>query len=196
MAFFDIPLQPPAPSELQPQLSQPPWFGPPQGVIPGYSPQRAVIFRTESAILMAGQFVVYPAGVEFTLSLSLAPQAEEWFDCPWELHHHPRRGHSIPPPEDLLRFGILYPDGSKWTNLLRSFPAPEEEPVGPVVMHRGGGGGGNSWKMAYWLWPLPPDGPLTFVAQWPALGVEESSASIDGSALRQAATEAEVVWST
>ena len=56
--------------------------------------------------------------------------------------------------------------------------------------------GADSWEMEYWMWPLPTDGPLTFVADWPALGIHESSASVDGSALRQAATEAETVWFT
>lgn len=141
--------------------------------------------------------MVYPAGMEFTLSLWLPPGTDEWFDRPWELHdrHRRRRGGSVPPPDDLLRFGILYPDGSKWTNLSWAFPGPEEEPVGPVVIGRGGSGGGDSWEMDYWLWPLPGDGPLTFVAEWPALGIEESAASVDGGALDQAAAEAEVVWS-
>ena len=144
MGFFDTPLQPPAPPELQNPVSRPPWFGPPRGVIPGYSAQQAVIFRTGSAILMADQFLVYPAGAEFTLSLWLPPGNEEWFDCPWELHHRHGRGRSDPAPEELLRFGILYPDGSKWTNLQWSFPGVEEEPTGPVVIGRGGGGGGDS----------------------------------------------------
>lgn len=196
MGFFDTPLQTPAPPEPQKPVSQPSWFGPPRGVIPGYSSQQAVIFRTGSAILIAGQFLVYPAGAEFTLSLWLPPETEEWFDCPWELHHRHRRGRSGPAPEELLRFGILYPDGSKWTNLNWNFPSPVEEPAGPVVIGRGGGGGGDSWKMEYWLWPLPTEGPLTFVAEWPALGIEECSASLDSNGLRQAAAEAEVVWPT
>lgn len=145
---------------------------------------------------MAGRFLVYPAGVEFALSLWLPPGTEDWFDCPWELHHRRRERRSIPPPDDLLRFGILYPDDSKWTNLDWSFPSLDEEPVGPVVIGRGGGGGGDSWEMSYWLWPLPPDGPLTFVAAWPALEIEESAATVDGGAIRRAATEAEVVWSS
>lgn len=124
MSFFDLPPQTPPPPEPRPAHSQRPWFGPPHGVIPGYSPQLAVIFRTESAILRAGQFLVYPAGLEFTLSLLLAPQVEEWFDCPWEPQTR-RRGRSAYPPEDLLRFGILYADGSKWTNLGLGFPGLE-----------------------------------------------------------------------
>jgi hypothetical protein len=155
-----------------------------------------VIFRTDSAILVAERFLVYPDGMEFALSLMLNPATEEWFDCPWELEHRPRRPSSVTLPEDLLRFGILYPDGSKWTNLTWTFPGPDEEPAGPIVLGRGGGGGGHSWETAYWLWPLPPEGPLTFVAEWPAMHIEESAATVDGRALRQAASEAEVVWST
>lgn len=147
-------------------------------------------------MLMAWRFLAYPEGVEFTLTLRLHPATEEWYAHPWDLPHRRSRGGQRPPPDDLLRFGLLYPDGSKWTNMSGFFPQLDQEPATPVVIGRGGGGGGSSWDMAYWLWPLPPDGPLTFFAEWPALKVKESSASVDGRALRQAAAEAEVVWPT
>ncbi len=153
----------------------------------------AEIFRTSSAILVADHFQVYPAGVEFTLSLWLPPGHEELYECPWEPYQR-RRSRSGPLSDDLLRFGILYSDGSKWTNIAWSFPDQNAVPMGPVLVGRGGGGGGNSWSMSYWLWPLPPEGPLTFVAEWPALGIEETAATVNGSAIRQAADEAEVIW--
>jgi hypothetical protein len=34
-------------------------------------------------------------------------------------------------------------------------------------------------------------GPLTFIAEWPRYGIEESFAAIDGAELREAATRAE-----
>ena len=37
----------------------------------------------------------------------------------------------------------------------------------------GGGPQGYSSTDRLWLWPLPPEGPIEFVMQWPALGVEE-----------------------
>ena len=48
--------------------------------------------------------------------------------------------------------------------------------------------------MNQWSWPLPPDGPLTFIAEWPALGVGETVVAVDAGELRHAALRAEVVW--
>ena len=120
---------------------------------------------------------------------------EDQHDMPWELHGRGRR--PDPLPDDFLRFGIQFGDGSKWTNLDWQMPRPEKGvPDGPVVMGRGGGGGGDFWEMDYWMWPLPTDGPLAFVASWPVYEVPESTAAIDGTELRRCAEAAEVIWPT
>ena len=38
-----------------------------------------------------------------------------------------------------------------------------------VVTCNGGSGSDHTISAHYWLWPLPPDGALTFFAEWPAL---------------------------
>lgn len=48
--------------------------------------------------------------------------------------------------------------------------------------------------MNQWLRPLPPAGPLTFIAKWPKYGIGESTATVDASKLREAAERAEVLW--
>ncbi len=45
-----------------------------------------------------------------------------------------------------------------------------------------------------WLWPLPPPGPLTFVCAWPAEGVEETHAQIDGAEILAASARAVELW--
>lgn len=70
----------------------------------------------------------------------------------------------------------------------------EATPVAPDWF--GGGGGGSSWSMAYWLWPLPPVGPLSFIAEWPAYGIGESRATVDAGALRREAEHADVLWTS
>jgi hypothetical protein len=42
--------------------------------------------------------------------------------------------------------------------------------------------------------PLPPDGPVTFVASWLEYGVDETRAQLDGSAIREAAGRAVILW--
>jgi hypothetical protein len=62
----------------------PEWLGPPQGWLPGYAPERAVVFRTNDAVLIAGRFDVYPSGAEFTLQLELRVPDDERTFMPWE----------------------------------------------------------------------------------------------------------------
>ena len=71
-----------------------------------------------------------------------------------------------------------------------------ERPETPdiVLMQRGGGGGGASWDFRFWAWPLPPDGPLEFVAEWPSEGIELTRAEVDSAVVREAAARAVTLW--
>jgi len=102
-----------------------------------------------------------------------------------------RRGGTLPP--DLFRFGVQVSDGAKATNL--GGPAVfDGAPAGPVLMQGGGGGGGHSWHSDFWLWPLPPPGPLAFVCEWPSEGIELTRTEIDAALLPEAAAQAETLW--
>ncbi len=140
---------------------------------------------------MAYRFLAYPTGVEFTLDLRLRRPEDYQRDMPWDLHGRRRPG---PPPDDFLRLGMLLSDGAKWTNLEWRHWRADEPPQPPVVMHRGGGGGGDSFTMRYWMWPLPPAGPLTLVSQWPAYEVPETTVVVDTTELLARASESQPIW--
>lgn len=181
------------PQEPEPERVQPEWFGPPRGVLPGYDSQRAVVFRTDDAILVIGKFDVYPTGATFSIDLQLRSENYDFEHMPWELHHRGTSMRGI--PDDLIRLGIVFADGSSWSNLDARFASFDAAPPAPFVIARGGGGGGNSWSMEQWLWPLPPDGPLTLIAEWPSYGIAETRAVIDATALRVASSNAIDLWS-
>ena len=63
-------------------------------------------------------------------------------------------------------------------------------------MLRPGGGGGSmgTYRLGFWLWPLPPPGPLTWVSEWPDLDLPENSVEVDATILEAAASEAEQLW--
>lgn len=192
VSFFDVPLPDPPP---EPIVERPVWSGPPRGVLPGYSAQKAVVFKTDDTLLVVHRFLVYPNGVEFSLTLVLRDTSYELEDIPWELRGHPgRRLRDDSLPDEFLRFGMLFSDGTKWTNLDWRYPSHDEEPSGPVVSGRGGGGGGDEWEMGYWVWPLPPEGEMTFVASWPLRNIPEQRATVDASELRARAEDAEIIW--
>ena len=188
MSFFDVPVPPPEPDP--PRQPTPPWLGPPRGLLPGLSAQRAILFRDDKAILLVDHFRVYPTGLSFSLRVILKERKENHRE-PWgqQFGRLP-----YPLPDDFLRFGIQFADGWKWTNLLPDMRRPKQEPERHVITNRGTHGGDDSWKTDYWLWQLPTEGPLTFVASWPAYGVAEARATVDGAELRRCAKAAEVIW--
>lgn len=185
MSFFDVPV--PAPEDA---WEPPVWWGPPRGVLPGLSTQRAVVFRTAEVLLAADGFSAYPNGILFSLALWERDGESDKLDFPWEPHSTPSGVLS----GEFLRFGIEFGDGTKWTNLNWSLPDEESEPTGPVVFDQGGKGGGASWESTYWVWPLPPPGDLTLVAEWPIHGIEETRVILDADELRERAAESEVIW--
>jgi hypothetical protein len=67
-------------------------------------------------------------------------------------------------------------------------------PAGPIVGHMKGGGGGKRWDFEYWIWPLPPDGPLTVSCEWRSERVARTSKELDGSAIRLAGSSSTSVW--
>jgi len=96
-------------------------------------------------------------------------------------------------PPDLLRFGVEFSDGRRATTIER-FRNSSDEPPEIAFMQRGGGGGGGSWEFSFWIWPLPPAGPLTFAVEWPAEGVELTTCQIDTAPLLEASARSEELW--
>jgi hypothetical protein len=65
---------------------------------------------------------------------------------------------------------------------------------GPVLIQHGGGGGDGRWDQDVWVWPLPPPGPLAFVCEWPAEGVQLTRVEVDAGLVLEAAEQAEPLW--
>jgi hypothetical protein len=173
----------------------PEWFGPPIGVLPGLSLQRAVVFRTTEAMLIVHRFEAFPTGVAFEVDVFVRHGG--FVDIPLMVHG-PRYREGDQFTDDLIRFGVTIADGSSWSNLdvppPDYVPSPDHAPAPLVVSCSGGGGGGHRISAQYWMWPLPRQGTVTFIAEWPAYDVAESSATIDAEELRGAATRSERVW--
>jgi hypothetical protein len=186
MGFFDKrKFKPPEPPE------RPEWFGPPNDILPGQSAQRTTLVRTDQAVLVAQRFSAYPNGFTFDLTVNLRnPDYTDHF--PWELEYRPGIEEL---PDTFVRLGIVFSDGSSWSNLDSWEPREwDEPPEAPFVVGHGGGGGDGHWEQRYWVWPLPPEGPLTFIVSWPSEGVDETSHHLDATELRQRAEEAERLW--
>ena len=178
----------------------PPWAGSPHGTLPGVVALELVLARSERAAVCVTRVAAYPTG--FEVDLVTMASADSDFDLDPLMFGRRHGGARIGPraqeiPEEMLRFGVQFADGSKATNLgpRHHGPGGDGPPLGPVLHQQGGGGGGGNWRQTLWIWPLPPPGPLSFVVEWPAAGVALTRHEIDAQLIRDAALRAQVIFS-
>ncbi len=176
--------------------AQPEWVGPPDNVIPGALPLELLLAASQTAVVALRGRAAYPTGFEFDLVARLrALTSEDEPSAGQFLVVSPEEITDGKLPPRFLRFGLEFSDGRKVTNLPGAGPGPFADPgVGPILWGRDGSGSNSAWRQSYWVWPLPPPGPLKFVCAWPAFGIPESTASVDGAVVIDAATRATVVW--
>jgi hypothetical protein len=110
----------------------------------------------------------------------------------------PVRTDSAPPfhgfsQPDSLRFGVQFADGSKATAGRPRRPGDTLSP--PELILRGSTGmGGRSMDTTMWMWPLPPPGPLEYVCEWRAEGIELTRREFDAQLILDAAAQVEELW--
>jgi len=191
MSFFDsIPQPPPRPEPVW--RPRPVWMQPDE-VIPGSVPGELMLIRTEQVAVVVSGIRAYPNGFEFTAHVRRRGNDVDepgWHD-PFDRHGRGRRQSS----GEVLRLGLLYADGRRGATTGGHWrPDEAADPGRLVVQHGSSGGNGRRWDGNFWVHPLPPEGPVTFVASWPDYGVGETRAEVDGSAIRAAAAQAVSLW--
>lgn len=192
--FFPDPPPPPEPVERP----TPGWLGPPDDVLPGVVPVELVLGRSPRAVVMLSGMRAFPAGLAMTLHVRTRSGRhhdvlhEEVFDDAGDRHRDPvwRR--------DRLKWGFELADGRRATNLgpWPDLSAVDQDPDHPVLMGGGGGASDHSADRDYWLWPLPPPGPLVVVCEWVERGIERTVTQLDGDAIVAAAGRSAPVWPT
>jgi hypothetical protein len=191
MSFFESIPVPPPPEPVQ--RHRPVWM-PSDAVIPGSVPAELMLIRTEQVAVAIGSVRAYPNGFEFTLHTRLRREDESGpgHADPLELHGY-RRGTQV--PDEVMRLGVMYADGRRVaTRSGDRWPDEDGDSEQLVLQQNGGGGGDRTWDGDMWVYPLPPEGPVTFVASWPKHGVTETRAELDGAAIREAARRAVILW--
>jgi hypothetical protein len=196
MSFFE---PPPPPPELPEEFRQPAWIGPPDNELGVGISLNAIVDRSERAVIAVLGCTVFSNGVVLEMTLHTRPgsitarEQREMHGSPFYFHGPRDPGEELPP--NLVRIGVLFADGRKGSSLndRRAF-LNQEEPDGPILTPRGGGGGNGVWKVDYWLWPLPPAGPLTVVAAWPAFGIDETHIELDATPIAEAAKDVITLW--
>ncbi|MGW7535562.1 hypothetical protein [Amycolatopsis sp. NPDC054798] len=177
------------------------WQGPPREVLGQAVPIQQFVARTDRVAAALHYAVAFPEGCLLALHVAIRRGSlddpawkrvtENEFDCLSGLET----------ADGGLKFGVRFPDGSKATTVEHPFPGwarPADRPERPMLVEAGGdSSGGDQYYDSHrrlWLWPLPPPGPFEFVAEWPDLGIDRTSATLDGNAIVRAAAHAVPLW--
>jgi len=163
-------------------------------------PLRLVLARTDRIAVALVGATAFSTGATLALAVrSRRSDAQDFFGDPFEMPFgHPLRraqhGGELDP--DVLRFGVQFSDGGKATTSggSSSRVGDDQEPSGPLLFERGGGGSPADYTSEFWLWPLPPPGPVTFAVEWPAREIELSKQQVDASVFIDASEQSEALW--
>jgi len=186
---------------LQRSPADEPWFGKAPTTPPPYPwdkptnvageavPIGFVLASSASGAIRVQHVTAYPNGFEFDVVAHHRGSNEVW-DPMYGLAG--LRGRLGDPygklSDEHLRFGVQFSNGAKATNVgpPMSMPTPPGTP-GPWLLSHGGEAEEGLAQSTFWVWPLPPPGPLQFVAEWPLHGISLSRHAIDSSVIRDAA---------
>lgn len=188
----------PLPAGFRPP-PQPPWFGPPDSELGVAVPLRTMLVSRPRVVVAVVDCVAYSSGFRFGVSI----RSKDDID-------HRSLGFGPPTEREAkgtLRVGVRFADGRAATTQAHGGSSEvvayytawreghePEVPAGPVIAHSSGGGGGKQFDWHYWIWPLPPDGPLTLSFEWLAGGVGLSSTDVDGGAILRAGATSKSLW--
>ncbi|MFF2053319.1 hypothetical protein ACFVU2_17090 [Leifsonia sp. NPDC058194] len=196
MNFF--PDDPPADDQPEFETPQNPRWKPSDLELPRLFPIAEALVVTDTVAIIVMGARVYSTGVEFMIERRMRRgerTEQEWHVAQWQFHGM----HGRPDP-GRLRYGVALGDGQHV--LLDAFGmmhlGEEAEPAGHSLFPTNGNGSGSGDiyvnQDGMWLWPLPPEGSIEIVAQWPAEGVGESRVVIDSAPLRELAAAVRPIW--
>jgi hypothetical protein len=167
----------------------PPWHGAPTGGLGVTVALDAVIAQSETAVVRIPYVQAYPEGMTLALERLVDPYMEP-------LPEVSGRGARLTDDDPGgFVFGLRYSDGWEGDpDAARERPANEWPPKDRVLFGGGSGGGlPNRSYWRYWVWPLPPPGPVRVSCRWPAAGIASSVYELDSGPIRDAARRRDVV---
>ena len=200
MGFFEsLPAPPPVVAVRPKDGPWMPWMRP-ERVVPGSVAADVVLIHTDEAAVVVSGMRAYPNGFEVAVHAQQrhAPAEGRWIS----------RGPGAVPSElddgdpgefarRMLRFGVLYADARRGAT--PRLPGPlqrEPPPAGEVLIAEISTGHGDrrDSTSTYWIHPLPPEGPIVFVASWLGWGVAETQVPMNSALIREASQRAVTLW--
>jgi hypothetical protein len=161
-----------------------PWWGAP-GAVGHTVALNLVVARGPSALVVLSSLVAFSTGFELRVFiLRPAPEGPEMADPTW-------RGSGREPRREVFQLGVELADGRRGTNL-DPWPEGDEEPPAPHVRSMIGVTGPPGtfvagWDLRFWVWPLPPPGPVRVSCRWPVAEVEHAERTLQAERIVEAA---------
>ena len=163
-----------------------PQSGPPFDEVGVLALSSFLLARTSEVVVAVRGITAYSDGLHIAVVVLFADQARAE-DLAYSLQEYSRS-------PGRFRFGMAYSDGRHATSGSRDSPDVERSSDAAQLKMLGSSHSGLVWNGDYWLWPVPPPGPLVVGCRWPDRGIAETLVQIDPAPLISAAASSKPVW--
>jgi hypothetical protein len=161
-------------------------------MMPGSVGVDLILGRTGEVVLTVGAIRAYRNGFQFTVTgLVRAASVSDRGGMGWRVRVDVESGPLI---TEFCQVGVEFSNGLSAANRHWHPPASGSVPTGLLLVALAGGGAGHRFEVDYWVWPLPPPGPVTFVCGWPTHSLAETRTAIDAGAILDAAARCVEFW--
>ncbi len=168
----------------------PVWDRPSEGTVPAVIAVDTVMYQNDVVAVAIDRLEVYPNGFMINLLMRVDPRRVH--DVIEMLR--PLGTNRWPRVEVRFADGRTAQPGTGIVSIVDLATDEHGVPIDPFMSTGSGGGAPGGWRAWAWVFPLPPDGPLEIFVALEVAGMDESSITLDGEAIRAAAERANVIW--
>jgi hypothetical protein len=156
-----------------------------------------VLARSASAAVRVEHVTAFPTGFEFQFvdHIAKVKHMSDPMRALGGLRGKPLHGYPDLDADD-LRLRVRYADGPEAVPPMAGHDVARIGlgSQGPSIHVGDGSAGGSLATAMFWMWPVPPPGPLTFVCEWPRYGIPPTRRQVDAGLIREAAERAVGAW--
>jgi hypothetical protein len=184
------------------------WLAPPPSVLGQVVAGQLLLARSDRAAVVLTSLLAYPSGFEFHISAIVREPAATRTEMVQGRVEAFAAGAAVPRPRTFIEtvggpeITLTFADG---TTLSSSRPGLPRDQDGAASPARDASGGPALVPVAsttdnrrhdarFWVWSLPPEGPVTVECAWPAQEITYGGVEISGGLIRQAAAGAVELW--
>lgn len=160
--------------------------GPPQDEVGEVAASSFLLARASDVVVAARAVTAYSDGLHLAFVVLFADEqrTEDLAATLRDFGRSPGR----------FRLGCRFSDGRTAAAGTRESPEVELLAGDPQLILLGSAVSALQWTAEYWLWPLPPTGPLVLGCRWHDRGIAENVVHLDTAPILRAAAASRPVW--